>query len=214
MCLVRITANVFLDCPNDLDVRYVSRNADHPVPPRHAQQLVMHRKSVRESFHPPFARRITLHALRIGASFSSSIGTNSHELHAGLADVHLLACVSPTRPLTSCLPGPLAGRCQRKIHTDHKQSQQETQAHGTLQSPTQCYALSLGQQMRPDDTDKFAGTDDFGFLPELPKMALVPGDQVGRAGGVRAFQENVIGRVGGDLERARGCREMRPVFEN
>jgi len=68
--------------------------------------------------------------------------------------------------------------------------------------------------MRPDDTDKFAGTDDFGFLPELPKMALVPGDQVGRAGGVRAFQENVIGRVGGDLERARGCREMRPVFEN
>ena len=37
--------------------------------------------------------------------------------------------------------------------------------------------------MRPDDADKFAGADDFGFLPELWEMALIAGDQVVRAGG-------------------------------
>src|SRR3989442_5483287 len=37
--------------------------------------------------------------------------------------------------------------------------------------------------MRPDDADKFAGADDFGFLPEFWEMALIAGDQVVRAGG-------------------------------
>ena len=47
--------------------------------------------------------------------------------------------------------------------------------------------------MGPDDANKFPGADDFGFLPELWEMALIAGDQVVRAGGVGAFQENVIG---------------------
>ncbi len=67
--------------------------------------------------------------------------------------------------------------------------------------------------MRPDDTDKFAAADDFGFLPELWKMALIAGDQVVRAGGVGAFEENVIGGVGRDLNRAGGRHEMGPIFE-
>ncbi len=67
--------------------------------------------------------------------------------------------------------------------------------------------------MRPDDADKFAGGDDFGFLPELWEMALIAGDQVVRAGGVGAFEENVIGGVGRDLKRAGGRDEMAPVFE-
>ena len=29
------------------------------------------------------------------------------------------------------------------------------------------YSLVLGEQIRTDDADKFAGVDDFGFLPEL-----------------------------------------------
>ncbi len=67
--------------------------------------------------------------------------------------------------------------------------------------------------MRPDDADEFAGGDDFGFLPELWKMALITGDQVVRPGGVSAFEENVIGGVGRDLKRAGGRDEMSPVFE-
>ncbi len=41
-----------------------------------------------------------------------------------------------------------------------------------------------GEQMRPDDPDKFAGVDDFGLLPELWEMARIAGDQVVREGGV------------------------------
>ena len=67
--------------------------------------------------------------------------------------------------------------------------------------------------MRPDDTDQFAGADDFGFLPEFWEMALIAGDQVVRAGGVGAFDENVIGGVGRDLKRAGGHDEMGPLFE-
>ena len=67
--------------------------------------------------------------------------------------------------------------------------------------------------MRPDDADKFAGGDDFGFLPELWEMALIASDQVVRAGGIGAFEENVIGGVGRDLQGPRGRDEMSPVFE-
>ena len=67
--------------------------------------------------------------------------------------------------------------------------------------------------MRTDDADKFAGVDDFGFLPELWEMALIAGDQVVRAGGVCAFEENVIVGVGRDLKRAGGHDEIRSVFE-
>lgn len=67
--------------------------------------------------------------------------------------------------------------------------------------------------MRPDDADQFAGADDFSFLPELWEMALIAGDQIVRAGGVGAFEENVIGGVGRDLKRAGGHDEMGPLFE-
>ena len=67
--------------------------------------------------------------------------------------------------------------------------------------------------MGPDDADEFAGRDDFGFLPELWEMALVAGDQVVRAGGIGAFEENVIGGVGRELKRAGGHDEMGPVFQ-
>jgi hypothetical protein len=73
--------------------------------------------------------------------------------------------------------------------------------------------LGLGEQMRPDDADQFAGADDFGFLPELWKVALIAGDQVIRASGVGAFKENIIGGVGRDLKRAEGRDEMSSVFE-
>jgi hypothetical protein len=55
--------------------------------------------------------------------------------------------------------------------------------------------------MRPDDADEFAGRDDFGFLPELWQMALIAGDQVVRASGIGAFERNVIGGVGRNLQR-------------
>jgi hypothetical protein len=70
-----------------------------------------------------------------------------------------------------------------------------------------------GQQMRPVDADEFARSYDFGFLPELWEMALIAGDQVVRAGGIGAFEENVIGGVGRDFKRTGRRDEMSPVFE-
>jgi hypothetical protein len=70
-----------------------------------------------------------------------------------------------------------------------------------LLSLSNSHASSLGKQMGPDDTDKFAGADDFGFLPELWEVALIAGDQVVRSGVVGAFKENVIGGIGSDLQR-------------
>ncbi len=67
--------------------------------------------------------------------------------------------------------------------------------------------------MRPDDADKFAGADDFSFLPELWEMALIAGDQVVRTGGIGAFEGNIIGGVGCDLKGTGGRNEMSPVFE-
>ncbi len=67
--------------------------------------------------------------------------------------------------------------------------------------------------MRPHDADKFAGADDFGFLPELWEMALIAGDQVVRTGGIGAFEENVIGGVGCDFEGTRGRDETGPIFQ-
>src|SRR2546427_13206841 len=67
--------------------------------------------------------------------------------------------------------------------------------------------------MRPDDADKFAGVDDFGFLPELWEMALIAGDQVVRAGGIGAFEENVIGGGGRGLKGGGGGGGKGGVFE-
>jgi len=67
--------------------------------------------------------------------------------------------------------------------------------------------------MRADDADEFAGSNDFGFLPELWEMARIAGDQVVRAGGVGTFEEDIIGGIGGDLKRGGGRDEMGPVFE-
>ena len=67
--------------------------------------------------------------------------------------------------------------------------------------------------MRADDADEFARVDDFGFLPELWKMALIAGDQVIRAGSVGAFEENIIGGIGSDLKRARGRDEMGAISQ-
>ena len=67
--------------------------------------------------------------------------------------------------------------------------------------------------MRAGDADKFAGVDDFGFLPEFWEMPLIAGDQVVRAGGVCGFEENVIVGVGRDLKRAGGRDEIRSVFK-
>jgi hypothetical protein len=57
-------------------------------------------------------------------------------------------------------------------------------------------ALVSGEQMRPDDADEFAGSDDFSFLPELWEMPRIAGDQVVCTGGIGAFDKNVIGIIG------------------
>jgi len=57
------------------------------------------------------------------------------------------------------------------------------------------------------------GSDDFGFLPKFGKVALVAGYEIVRAGGIGAFEEDVVGGVGGDLQRLRGGDEMGAVLK-
>jgi len=54
--------------------------------------------------------------------------------------------------------------------------------------------------MRGNDADELAGSDDHGFLPELWEMALVDGDEIVRAGGIRAFEEDIVSGVSGNLK--------------
>ncbi len=61
-----------------------------------------------------------------------------------------------------------------------------------------------GNQVRRDDTDELAGRDDLGLPPELWEMTLVAGDEIVGAGGVGAFEEDVVGGVGTDLKRLGG----------
>jgi hypothetical protein len=81
-----------------------------------------------------------------------------------------------------------------------------------------CVALGgaghvLWEQMGGHDGEEFAGGNHFGFLPELGEVALVAGDEVVGAGGVCAFEEDVVVRVRGDLQQARWCDDMGAVFE-
>ena len=67
--------------------------------------------------------------------------------------------------------------------------------------------------MRPDDPDEFAGSDDFGFLPELWEMPRIARNQVVCARGIGAFDKNVIGRVGRDWRQAGWRNGMGSVLE-
>ncbi len=67
--------------------------------------------------------------------------------------------------------------------------------------------------MRGDDIDELAGRDDFGFLPELGKMALVAGDEVVGTGGIGTFEEDIVGGIGSDLKGLRGRDEVGAVSD-
>jgi len=54
---------------------------------------------------------------------------------------------------------------------------------------------------------ELAGSDDFGLFPEWGEVARVAGDQVVGAGGVGAFEEDVVVGVGGGLYAA-GWRDQ------
>ncbi len=58
--------------------------------------------------------------------------------------------------------------------------------------------------MGGDDIDELAGRDDLGFLPELGEMALVAGNEIVGAGGIGTFEEDIAGRIGGDLKGLQG----------
>ena len=67
--------------------------------------------------------------------------------------------------------------------------------------------------MRGDDIDELAARDDFGFLPELGKMALVAGDEIVGAGSIGAFEEDIVAGIGSDLKGLRGRDEVGAVSD-
>ncbi len=67
--------------------------------------------------------------------------------------------------------------------------------------------------MRRYDGDELAGCDDLGLFPEFWEMALVAGDQIVGAGGVGAFNKNVVVRIFRDPDRTCGGNELRSIFD-
>jgi len=63
--------------------------------------------------------------------------------------------------------------------------------------------------MGSDEVEKLTRADHFGLFPESREVPLVPCYQIVRAGGVGAFQENIVVRVGRDRETPDGPNQMR-----
>ena len=67
--------------------------------------------------------------------------------------------------------------------------------------------------MGSDEVDKLTRSDDLGLLPESWEVTLVPRYQIICAGGVGAFQENIVVRVGRDCEVLDGLNLMRAAID-
>jgi len=73
-------------------------------------------------------------------------------------------------------------------------------------------AFCLREQMGSDEVEELTRGYDFGLFPESRKVPLVPCHQIVCTGGVGAFQENVVVRVGRDREMPEGLHQMRVAF--
>jgi len=51
------------------------------------------------------------------------------------------------------------------------------------------------------EVDELSGVDDFGVFPEGGEMALVASDEVVGSRSFGAFEEDIVARIYGDLER-------------
>ena len=66
--------------------------------------------------------------------------------------------------------------------------------------------------MRSNEVEKLTRGDDLGLFPKSWKVTLVPRYQVVCPGGVGAFQENIVVRVGRDRETPDGPNQMRAAI--
>jgi len=65
-----IVSHVFLNYANDLHGGYSAGHADHPVPFRDTQQLIMHREAISETFNPTQTDGIVVDANRVSLLFT------------------------------------------------------------------------------------------------------------------------------------------------
>jgi hypothetical protein len=71
----------------------------------------------------------------------------------------------------------------------------------------------LGEEMRGHNTEKFAGGNNFGSFPEARKVAYVSGEEIIRSSGIRAFEEDVVVRIGSNPKLARRGNESSAVLD-
>src|SRR5437879_13814185 len=67
----------------------------------------------------------------------------------------------------------------------------------------------LWKKMWSDDLHEFAGTNDPGLVRKGGEVAGIAGDEIVGAGGVSAFEKDVVGGIGRDLERMERNDEAR-----
>jgi hypothetical protein len=72
---------------------------------------------------------------------------------------------------------------------------------------------NLGDYMRSDQCHEFAGSNDFGLLPELWEMALVARHKIIGSGGIRALQENVVIWIPRNVHLALGQYHVRTILD-
>jgi len=67
--------------------------------------------------------------------------------------------------------------------------------------------------MGSNEVEKLTRGDDLCLFPESWRVTLVPRYQVVRTGGVGAFQENIVVRVGRNRDTPDGPNQMRMTFD-
>ena len=102
-----------------------------------------------------------------------------------------------------------AGNGDRSENADYQYGKRRLRQIGGIQRPTR--RCSLNRQMRGDEADKLSRCDDLGIFPESWEVPLVAGNQVVRAGRVRALQKLVIFWIARDFQLVSRVNHLYPV---
>ena len=68
------------------------------------------------------------------------------------------------------------------------------------------------EEMRGDEAEEVAGSDDFRIHPKAGKVAGVSGNEVIGASRIGTFKKDVVVRIGGDLKTRAGTNAMGALF--
>ena len=102
-----------------------------------------------------------------------------------------------------------AGNGDRSENADYQYGKRRLRQIDGIRGRTR--RCSLNRQMRGDEADKLSRCDDLGIFPESWEVPLVAGNQVVRAGRVRALQKLVIFWIARDFQLVSRVNHLYPV---